>query len=324
MYNKYSKASFIDKLNKAKTEVQRLKLAIATVLTITLLSACTDNKEFTPPSFIHVDGISIVASSSSGIGHGDAGFYTSDIVAAYVLAHYPGEMTLDTIGLFRLPFTVPVMYSGAVDYIEFYPAVPHSGESMALPFYTFYNKIRISDTVLRSGDTLNFGSLTTVYNPQTDIPMLYEPFEPTEADVKTDSVVEWVRHDRDGACVGEGYGRVKVKADQSSVPFAIDHTFRLFDRTKICYLEIDIKSTVYTEVLMHAAYTDGGSESANSVMRIYPQDEWQHLYINLGRTWAYFNHPTSFRLSFAALNENGVEGEVLIDNIKVLSTSVVL
>lgn len=140
----------------------------------------------------------------------------------------------------------------------------------------------------------------------------------------TDSVVEWVRHDRDGACVGEGYGRVAVTPDKTSIPFAIDHTFRLFDQTKICYLELDIKTTTSVEVYMHAAYDEGAVEERLPVMRINPIDHWQHMYINLGRTWTEFNHASKFRLSFAALNADSESGEVLIDNIKVLSTNVVL
>lgn len=297
---------------------------IAIALSIILLTVGCDRTDTVSPSFIHLDGVEVAPSTTSGIGHGDAGFYTSDIVAVYMVAHYPNASAVDTIGLFRTPFTAPVLYAGNVDYIEFYPAIEMSGVSTALPFYTFYNKIRISDTTLCSGDTLDFGTLQTIYNPMTDIPMLYEPFEPTEADVATDTVVEWVRHDRDGACVGEGYGRIRVTPDHTSVPFAIDHTFRLFDATKICYLELDIKSTVATEIYMHAAYTDGGVQERLQVMVINPQDHWQHIYVNLGRTWSEFNHASSFRLSFAALNPDAENGEVLIDNIKVLSTSVVL
>lgn len=289
-----------------------------------LLAACSRESEMVNPSFIHLDGVTLAPSTASGIGHGDAGFYTSDIVAVYVVAHYPGAPAVDTIGLFHTPFTAPIMYSGEVDYLEFYPAIEMSGQALTLPFYTFYNKIRIEDTTLCSGDTLDLGTLSTTYNPQTDIPMLYEPFEPTEADVATDTVVEWVRHDRDGACVGEGYGRVSVTPDRTSVPFAIDHTFRLFDNTKVCYLELDIKSTVATEIYMHAAYTEGGVTERLQVMVINPLKEWTHIYVNLGRTWSEFNHPTKFQLSCAALNPDSQSGEVLIDNIKVLSTSVVL
>ncbi len=287
-----------------------------------LALGCSDDT--VSPSFIHLDAVDVAPSTASGIGHGDAGFYTSDIVAVYVVAHYPGAPAVDTVGLFHLPFTAPVMHTGDVDYIEFYPAIEMSGQAYTLPFYTYYNKIRIDDTVLCSGDTLDFGTMSTTYNPQTDIPMLYEPFEPTEADVATDTAVEWVRHDREGACVGEGYGRVTVTPGRTSVPFAIEHTFRLFDNTKICYFELDIKSTIAIEIYMHAAYTTGGVEERMQVMVINPQQDWQHIYVNLGRTWSQFNHPTSFRLSCAALNPDGQSGEVLIDNLKVLSTSVVL
>lgn len=297
-----------------------LSIALAAMF----FGGCSDDSDFVAPAFVHVDGINIAASTANGFGNGDPGFYTSDIVAAYVVAHRTGVSHEDTIGLFRMPFTVPVLFDGTLDYLDLYPAVEQSGISLALPFYTYYNKIRLSDTTLHSGDTLNLGTLTTTYNEQTDFPMLYEPFEPTEASVATDTAVEWVRHDRDGACIGEGYGRIAYTAEQSNIPFTIDHSFYLTDKTKICYLELDIRSTATVAVYMHAAYTSGGSENKNEVMRINPQDNWQHMYINLGRTWSWFNYPTTFRLSFAVLNTSGEAGEVAIDNIKVLSTSVVL
>jgi hypothetical protein len=48
------------------------------------------------------------------------------------------------------------------------------------------------------------------------------------------------------------------------------------------------------------------------------------MYINLGRTWAYFNHPQTFTLSFSAVNEDGTGGIVNIDNAKLLTTSISL
>lgn len=307
---------------------RRLKI-LAMVLIVTLMAACNEDEDFVPPSFIHLDAINIGPSPVNDIAHGDPNFYTSDVVAAFVVAHYPDERKVDTIGLFRLPFTVPVLYSGEVDYIEFYPGVMVSGISGALTFYTFYNKIRIEDTVLTSGDTLDFGTQTTCYNPQTDFPMLFEPFEPTEGGVAMDSVVEWVKHDRDNACSGEGYGRVSVRADQTGVPFYIEKIgsrdyFIFTDATKYYYMELDIRSDLEVNVWMKAAYTSGGNESQESIMNIYPTDgEWRHLYIMLGRTWSTFNHPASVKLGFTALNLDGIDGEVLIDNIKVISTSVV-
>jgi hypothetical protein len=74
------------------------------------------------------------------------------------------------------------------------------------------------------------------------------------------------------------------------------------------------------EVYMHAAYETGGSEHQERVMVINPSNHWQHMYINLGRTWAWFNHQPEFRLSFAALNVDGTEGDIRIDNVKLLTT----
>lgn len=305
---------------------KRLKI-FATVLIAMLMAACDRTEDFTPPSFIHLDAIDLVAAAEGDIAN-DPNFYTSDIVAAYVVAHYPGESKVDTIGLFRMPFTVPVLHSGEVDYIDFYPAVKVSGISGMLTFYTFYNKIRLQNITLQSGDTTSFDTLTTCYNPQTDYPMLFEAFEPTEASVATDSVVEWVKHDRDNACTGEGYGRVHVSADQSSVPFGIKtvgsvNYFIFPDVTKYYYLELDIKSDLEVKVWMHAAYDAGGVEEQKSVMNIYPTDgEWRHMYITLGRTWKQFNYPSTLRLSFSALNIDGIDGDVLLDNLKVISTGV--
>lgn len=293
-----------------------------------LMAACNNDEDFTAPSFIHLDAINIGAAPVGDIENGDPNFYTSDVVGAIVVAHYPGEHTVDTLGLFTMPFTVPVLHSGEVDYIDFYPAVKVSGVSGTLTFYTFYNKIRISDTVLCSGDTLDFDTLTTCYNPQTDQPMVFESFEPTRMYVATDSVVEWVKHDRDNACTGEGYGRVHVNADQSNVKFKIDKIgsvdYFIFPSTsKYYYMELDIKSELEVQVQMTAAYTNGGAESTLPVMNIFPTNgKWIHLYITFGRTWKEFNHPEKVKLGFSALNIDGIEGDVLIDNIKVLSTSV--
>ena len=41
---------------------------------------------------------------------------------------------------------------------------------------------------------------------------------------------------------------------------------------------------------MTAAYTTGGSEDTRGIVMANPSSDWKHLYINLGRTWSWFNH----------------------------------
>lgn len=317
--NKFEQAAlFGEKHRNVKRDIYIL-LCVAAALT--LATGCTPD---TPgvPSFLHVDGFE-VAARTTGATTQDSGFYTSKIVAAYVVAHYPGEMAVDTIGLFRMPFTVPVLHDGPVDYIEFYPAVPMSGKMNSLPYYTYYERVLFSDTALHEGDTIDFGTLTTTYDALVDYPLLFEPFEPNEANIMMDSVVEWVKHDRDGARCGEGYGKVHVDPEATHVDFAINtgNFFVVSDPSKLVYLEMDVRGDLDLEVSMTSRYQSGGNLDRLQVMVAYSTDEWQHLYINLGRTWGYFNHHPQFKLGFSALNYDGTGGDVYIDNIKLLTTS---
>ena len=159
-------------------------LRLLPVLLIMLCASCADD-DFVAPSFLHIDAIDLVPPESNPITL-DEGFYTSDIVACYVAIHYPGRSSLDTIGLFRLPFTVPIRHDGPIDYIELDPAVPQSGNSRLLPYYTFYKPITIRSGVLGtdslrfvSGDTLCLDTLSTTYNISMSDIHMYELFEPT-------------------------------------------------------------------------------------------------------------------------------------------------
>lgn len=300
----------------------KIHLSLSIIALTLTLAACTDDN-FTPPSFLHLDGITTYIPSTSAPST-DSGFYRSDIVAAYVVAHYPGSSAVDTIGLYRLPFTIPILHSGATDYIHIYPAIEQSGISGALPFYTFYNPIRHTGLTLTSGDTLNLGIDSTTYNPLTDTAKLFEPFELPQSDIRFSSPLEWKSNDPDNACSGRGYGLLHVPASESVVSFSATDQFYIPDASKIIYLELDIRSDIPLQIYMKAAYYEGASEDLLPVMVINPIDHWQHLYINLGRTWAYFSHSSTFSLQFNAINENSIDGNILIDNVKLLTTSVTL
>ena len=300
----------------------KIRHLIYTLGLLLSFTACSDDEEFVPPSFLHVKAIKVVPTTTSPISV-EPGFYTSDIVACYVVAHYPGNNTLDSIGLFQLPFTVPVLHSGEVDYLEFYPAVKQSGISGTLPFYTFYKPIKITGQTLTTGDTLRFDTLSTTYAIALSDMQMFEPFEPTELSTLFDSIV-WHKYATAEACTGQGYASVHVADSVSSVPFSIKTDFYVSDPNRIVYLELDSRSDIRFEVYMESAYTSGGATDKQRVMVVNPSDHWQHLYINLGRTWAWFNHNPSFKLSFAALNPYGEEGDVRIDNVKVITTASVL
>ena len=310
-----------------------MKRIIILLFCSVLLVSCTDDDTFVAPAFLHIDAIDLVPPSSNAITLED-GFYTSDIVACYVSVHYPGASTLDNLGLFQLPFSVPILHDGPIDYIEVYPAVRQSGSSSKLPFYTFYKPLKIdklsftlddtlyTDTLFtRSGDTLSLDTLHTTYNISLSDVHMYELFEPTSSALYFDSVT-WHKHAPSDACSGQGYASVHVPDSLARVPFAIDYNFYVTDSRRAVYLELDSRSDIPFEIYMEAAYTSGGATDVQRVMVINPSTKWQHIYVNLGRTWNYFNYNIPFRLSFAALNVDGREGDIRIDNVRVLSTSI--
>ena len=305
---------------------QHIFKPLAIVLLALMATACTNDDDFTPPAFLHLDAITLRQTPSITT---DSGFYINEIPAAYVVAHYPGRSRVDTVGLFRMPFTIPILYSGKADYITIYPAVEQSGISGALPYYTYYLPIHLTaadSTTLHTGDTLNLGTITTAYRsyPQVDTIQLFEPFERPAEHIRFNEPLVWIPDDHAGARTGNGYGRLTVAPSESIVTFEAEDLFVVNNVDRVIYLELDIKSTLPLSVYMRASYRDGASEDRLSVMTINPMDHWQHLYINLGRTWAYFNHPSSFHLSFSAVNEDGTGGTVDIDNVKLLTTNITL
>ena len=313
--------------NFIANEVKHHTFKPVAILALTLMAAaCTKDSDFTPPAFLHVDGITLTQTPSITT---DDGFYVHEIPAAYVVAHYPNHSRVDTVGLFRMPFTIPLLYSGKADYITIYPAVEQSGVSGALPYYTYYRPINLTaadSTTLHSGDTLNLGTLTTAYRPypQIDTVQLFEPFERPAEHIRLQAPLEWIPGDPANACTGSGYGRLSLSASDAILSFDAEDMFVVTNPDRVIYLELDIKSTLPLSVYMRASSRDGAAEDRLSVMTINPMDHWQHLYINLGRTWAYFNHPSTFHISFTAVNENGTGGIVDIDNVKLLTTNITL
>lgn len=304
-----------------RNTVKRNNILWLVVLMALGLGSCTD-ENFTPPAFLHIDAIDLVESSNFSF-MSDSGFYRSDIVAAYVTVHYPDAAEEQNIGLFRLPFTTPLLYDGTIDYVKIAPAIKQSGQIARLPYYTFYNRIKLSNVTVHTGDTLNFGTLHTTYESHA-MPHLFEAFEPNEGSISTfDSTIIWERNARGEACTGYGYGRIHVPDTTTNVDCAmkIDIYPPVGDAI---YLELDIRSELPVEVQMYGREMSGTNETRKGVMVIYPTERWQHLYINLWPTFSTFDHSAgaSFRLVLSALNTELTGGEVCIDNVKIISTPV--
>ena len=204
------------------------------------------------------------------------------------------------------------------------PAVKQGGSASILPTYPFYNRIRLNDTAVTSGDTLWLDTLTTTYTITRNDVLMYELFEPTEGSLLFDSVMQWRPVAPEEACTGMGYGYVPVPDSVYALTFGIDRDFVVTDPSTLLYLEFDVRSDLPFRVYMLTSELRGANPTLYSVMEVRASEEWVHIYANLGRTWAYVNHNPDFRIQFVAQNEEGVGGEVRLDNVRLMATTVAL
>lgn len=294
------------------------QLFIVPLLWVAALLAAGCNDDLTTPSFIHIDSI-VLQPNGNHVLFADEGMLTSEIDAVVLYAHRKGTTKIDTIGHFTLPFTAPLLMDGEIDYLEVAPAVKWGGSSRAIVPYPFYKEIFHRDLRLTAGDTLDLGTDTTYYDLSLDQLRIFINFEPPASDIFFDSVMQWTTGDHAGACRGGGYGYVPVAADQTTVNFAIDRTFTVANPLLAVWMELDSRSDIEYSVNMISRYTSGGAEDQQEVMRIRPSEDWVHMYINLGTTWSYFNHYQDFRISFTAINGDGQEGEIRLDNVRLVT-----
>lgn len=303
--------------------MNRLKAWIIAAVVCVLVGGCRD-EDAVAPAFIHIEAMELVPTPLQNYTS-KAGFCSAEIVSCYVEVFRRGGTSIEMLGLFELPFTAPVLYNGEVEYLVVSPAIKISGIAGTQSYYPFYTRDTIRNLTLTAGDTLRLDTLRVRHRVGLESIQLFEPFEyspetPNTASLAMDSIV-WHPNDPENACSGNGYVSVPVADTVSYVPFSINRDFYVNGATSIVYLELDSRSDVPFEVYMHSRYTAGGAIDQQRVMVVNPSDHWQHIYINLGRTWSWFNYHPDFRISFAALNVAGKGGEIRIDNVKFLSSS---
>lgn len=310
---------------------------LLTVVAFACLWGCEDD-DFVAPAFLRIDAIVVDTTSDVYITTGRnettlPGFTTSEVPFCNVYVYYTGRRSAERLGHQEMPFTIPVLGEGDVDSILVYPAVVQSGVYGTQPAFPFFDHICIkkksaADTLrFVAGDTLSLDTLHTAYNMRYITVHLFEPFERDEGALAFDSVMGWVTEAPDDACGGAGYGTITVPDSVGYVDVALKNSFYVpYTSSTNLYLELDLRSEVPVELFMTSSYTYSTSGSSSStdtrgVVVLNPTDKWQHFYINLGRTWSWFNHNPSFRLKLTALNESGEGGTARIDNVKLMSST---
>lgn len=307
------------------------KRTIGAALMLPILLSVSSCKKFsgdvTVPAWLHIDGIDIVAQRENAPSV-EEGFYSSLVDAVQLVAYFEGDDAETNLGTFQMPCTVPVLRHGKVKYLDVVPCVKQNGVASTRIEYPYFQRQRLEGLRLAADSVTHLGDLDTAsgkyvlhthYYPLPRLAILAEDyFEPTAFDTHFDSTLTWVKNDPANACTGQGYGKVHVDKTQSTVRFYIDEEFNV-DKTKYLYLEMNYRTDLLFEVNLTGFVTTSTNASTMSVMRLYPNSGWQKIYINLGKAWSQFNYNNPISVSFAALNTDGTGGDILIDNIKIVT-----
>lgn len=311
-----------------KRNIFRLLLAMA-VTTLAFSSCKKFQGDVTVPAYIHLDRIDVVPQAQNAPSP-EPGFYNSEIDAVQFIAYFEGDAAETNLGSFQLPCTVPVLNQGNMKYLRVYPVVKQNGVSSTRIYYIYYNYIELKNVTVVSDSVTNLGSfdsgkqqwyLQTNYKTRSQMRVLSEDyFEPTSFSSHFDSTVVWVSDDPEGACTGQGYGLVHLPDTVSVQNFYINDEFDIPNSTVYMEMNYQTDVTLYVNMIGFELNSDGHATSKGvAALRPTTGKGWRKVYINLTRTWSQFNYNQPFTVYFQAANTEGIDANVKIDNVKILS-----
>lgn len=320
--------------------ISKLTIFLPIVLVATLMGGCKKDT-VKVPGYLHLDKIDVVERADASTPS-PTGFLTSDVDAVQIVAFWEGDEEETNLGTFQLPCTLPVLRDKTITRLRITPVVKQNGIAATRIEYPYYEYIRLTDVPLVTDSTTNLGvqdsdgkwTLTTTYRPWTvqqivDGQILsvsdtlvkvlaQEYFEASQVSFVFDSGKVERTIDPNLIRSGTGSGVVNVPSDKQTLTFEINNDIVCNDPGAYLYLEMDFKTDVRLSVGMKSAYYSGGTQSTQSAMTLYETSEWKKIYINLGRLWSQFNYNSTFRIVFTALNSEGIDGKVYLDNVKLL------
>ena len=225
----------------------------------------------------------------------------------------------DLLGIFEVPFKIPVLKYGAAN-IKIFPVVVNNGISATKKLYPFLNYYEI-DAELIQNEVLAVNPVTT-YKSITNF--WVEDFEDInnsiENDPNTSLATLQLSNENLASFNGNFYGKVILnEVDSSWVAYTNEQL--AIQKGANCYLEIDyhVTNDLYTGILF--VTPDGSTNNIN--IRLNAQDaedvEWKKIYIELSELISASPNQSLYLQSFSAfLDADDSEGLIFLDNIKVL------
>ncbi len=303
-------------------------ILLAALLTL-CFSACERFQgDVQVPAYLHLDRVNIVPQSQNAPSV-EPGFYTANIDAVQIIYYFEGDPSEYSLGVFQLPFTVPLLRHGNITRLTIVPVIKQNGIAGTRIAYPYYNTVKLENIRVAPDSITNIGRLDP-QNNQWYINANYKTgdliniqtedyFEPTAFSSNFDSTVIWVKNDPNNACTGQGYGRIHINDSTTVTTFSILKELSP-DPKSVLYLEMDYKNDFEIFVNMVGfPVSSSGQVETKSIQKLHPRSNWNKIYINLGRVWEQFNHNTPLSIFFQVTNPDHKTGDIFIDNVKIIA-----
>lgn len=285
-----------------------MKKFLLLILTMYVVSSCVKNNP--DPSWLKVNEWKLVDNISL-----DEGELTENFSDAWV---YVDDQL---IGVFQVPFKIPILKSGPVN-IKLFPAIKNNGISATKKVYPFVKTFEVN-AVLTQNQTLVINPITQY---KENLNFWTEDFEDVNVKISSDpntSATNLVLGNTNlPTTSGNFYGKVSLNANDSSWIAYVNQSQQMtITKGLECYLEIDYHVT--NNVVTGLIYVTPTENRNNVNIRLNAQKPnevvWKKIYIDLKELIGNSPAGSKFLPSFTAFLDDGdTEGEILIDNIKVI------
>ncbi len=278
---------------------------------ILLLLGCVKNNP--DPSWLEVTQWTLL--SNTGLS-GAEGELTHNFSDAWV---YIDD---EVIGVFEVPFKIPILKSGPCT-IKLYPTVRNNGIAATKKIYPFMEVYEVNTELIQK-QTITINPVTR-YNSMSQFSI--EDFEdPLNLNIIVDQNTSAIKSTPTSnidleSFNGNFYGLIQLNQTDSSW-IASTQNQLFINKGRDAYLEVDYYNTNSITTGLIYVKPDNTTQN-NPNIRLQTQDSstirWKKIYIDLKELIGYAPNGSNFLQSFiATLDEGKSEGEIRIDNIKVV------
>lgn len=281
------------------------------ILPILLLLGCVKNNA--DPAWLEVTEWTLLSNTSLSGAEGELTHNFSD---AWV---YIND---EVIGVFEVPFKIPLLQSGPCT-IKLYPTVKNNGIAATKKIYPFMEVFQVSTELIKNQ--------TTTLNPVTKYSSVsqfsIEDFEdPLNLNIMVDQNTSAIKSTPTSNLDlqpfnGNFYGLIELNTIDSTWIASTQNQLAI-TKGREAYLEIDYYNT--NSIATGVIYVKPDNTTQNNPnYGMQAQDansvQWKKIYIDLKELIGYSPNGSNFLQSFIArLDEGKNEGEIRLDNIKVV------